>query len=79
MDADYRQNLARYRTAMSMAEDMLSQGIINARDYWKIEKIIAKKYSLTLSSICCRNPLIASDIRVNMTPNHGGDASGTEN
>ncbi len=78
MDADYRASLVAYRTAMSLAEGMLHEGIITEKDYGKIDRIIANKYGLSLSSICCRNPLIVSRNRANMRHNEGGEASGTD-
>lgn len=79
MDADYRAGLVAYRTTMSLAESMLHQGIITEKDYDKIDRIIANKYGLSLSSICCRNPLILSRNRGNIRHDKGGDASGTHN
>lgn len=72
MENDYMNRLVCYRTTMSLAEGMLSQGIITAREYDKIDRIIAKKYGLSLSSICCRNPLIYKGFRANMTPTEEG-------
>ena len=63
MDAEYRTRLMAYRTSMSLAADMLFQGIITKNDYDKIDRIIAKRNGLSLSSICCRDPLLYKESR----------------
>lgn len=78
MSADYRNALVSYRVSMSLAEDMLLQGIISEKDYSKIDRIIAKKYGLSLDSICCRNPLISGETRGNMSLTIGGDIDGKD-
>lgn len=78
MNADYRDALVSYRVSMSLAEDMLLQGIISEKDYSKIDRIIAKKYGLSLDSICCRNPLISRETRGNMSLTIGGDIDGKD-
>lgn len=79
MDADYREKLVAYRTSMSLAENMLFQGIITETDYGKIDRIIAKKYGLSLCSIYCRKPLITPQNRGNMRHTKGGDVDGADN
>ena len=75
---DYDRRMADYRTAMSLAADMLERGIITEKDYAQIDRIIAKKYGLSLDSICCRSPLINTGTRGNMlTDKKGGVANGT--
>ena len=78
MDAEYREALAAYRTTMSLAEGMLQQGIITEKDYGKIDRIIAKKYGLSLGSICCRKPLIDKGSRGNIRHTKGGGTYGTD-
>ncbi len=78
MNTDYRNALVSYRISMSLAEDMLLRGIISERDYSKIDRIIAKKYGLSLDSICCRNPLLSRPVRGNMSLTRGGDIDGTD-
>ena len=68
MDADYRSRLLSYRTSMSLAAEMLSTGIITAKEYAKIDRIIAKSRGLDLCGICCRNPLLYLESRANMAP-----------
>lgn len=75
---EYRQRLISYRTAMSLAEGMLSEGIITEKDYDKIDRIIANKYGLSLGSICCRKPLIDQGFRGNMRHTGGGETHGTD-
>ena len=72
MDADYRERLLSYRAAMSLASEMLSRGVITAREYAKIDRIIAKSRGLDLCGICCRNPLLYKEFRANMTPTDEG-------
>lgn len=79
MDADYRERLLSYRAAMSLASEMLSHGVITAREYAKIDRIIAKSRGLDLCGICCRNPLLYKEFRANMTPtDEGGEIDGTD-
>lgn len=73
MTAEYRGRLASYRTTMSLASEMLSGGIITTRDYNKIDRIIARKYGLSLCGICCRDPLINHPSRANIAPADQGD------
>lgn len=40
-----------YHRTMTLAREMLSRGIINPRDYDKIDTIITKKSGLSLDSI----------------------------
>ena len=75
MDADYKERLVAYRTTMSLAEGMLHEGIITEKDYGKIDRIIANRKGLSLSSICCRNPLITSRNRANIRQTEGGETS----
>lgn len=72
MDAEYRGRLLSYRTSMSLAQEMLSEGIITAKEYSEIDRIIASRYGLSLGSICCRNPLIDRASRGNMRHTEGG-------
>ena len=72
------ERLAAYRTAMSLAEGMLADGIITTKDYGKIDRIIANKYSLSLGSIWCRKPLIKAGFRGNMRHTEGGGTHGPE-
>ena len=74
--AESRARLINYRAAMSLAFEMLSEGIINEKDYDHIDRIIAKKYGLSLDSIWCRLPLIPSPTRGNMPHTEGGDVHG---
>ena len=50
MDELY-QRLTAYQTAMSLARNMLRQGIISEDDYCKIDTIIAKKHEGSSCSI----------------------------
>ena len=72
------ERLVAYRTAMSLAEGMLADGIITAKDYGKIDRIIANKYRLSLGSIWCRKPLIQAGFRGNMRHTEGGEPHGSD-
>ena len=48
---DFANRLAAYQAAMSLARDMLRQGIISEGDYAEIDTIMTKKYGLSLDSI----------------------------
>ncbi len=48
---DFTDCLAAYQAAMSLARDMLRQGIISEGDYAEIDTIMTKKYGLSLDSI----------------------------
>lgn len=78
MASDYRQSMIDYRTSMSLAAELLSDGLITEKDYAKIDRIIAKRYGLSLCSICLRKPLIAPESRGNMRPTEGGDDDGED-
>lgn len=68
MDELY-QRLTAYQTAMSLARNMLRQGIISEDDYRKIDTIIAKKHEVSSCSIFrfeSRNRWIISPFRGNM-------------
>lgn len=74
----YQDRLLAYRIAMSLAEAMLLEGIITEGEYGRIDRIIAKKNGLSLSSICCRRPLIYQGFGANMTRREGGEDNGAD-
>ena len=49
--SEYEEKLWNYQTAMAMARQMLSQGIITGQEYAKIDATIAKKYGVSSCSI----------------------------
>lgn len=49
--SDYEKRLFAYQTAMALARSMRSKGIISAKEYAKIDTIIAKKYGISSCSI----------------------------
>ena len=68
MDELY-QRLTAYQTAMSLARNMLRQGIISEDDYCKIDTIIAKKHEylrVVYSALNRRNRWITGPLRGNM-------------
>jgi len=74
MAIDYKAALVAYRTSMSLAASLLSDGVITEKEYGQIDRIIAKRHGLNLASICCRIPLIDPENRGNMRHNEGSDA-----
>lgn len=48
---DYEKRLMAYQTAMALARNMRSKEIISAKEYEKIDTIIAKKYGISSDSI----------------------------
>ena len=48
---EYEERIAAYRLAMSMAKAMLERGIISEKDYCIIDRLMAEKYGISLSSI----------------------------
>ena len=51
MDEQRKQQLLRYRMAMSMAKEMLRRGLISEEEYGIIDTIMTKKYGVTSSTI----------------------------
>lgn len=48
---DMRDRVTAYRTAMSLAKEMLKRGIIGQEEYAVIDTIMAKKYGLSSCTI----------------------------
>lgn len=49
--SDYDKRLFAYQMAMALARSMRSKGLISAKEYAKIDTIIAKKYGISSHSI----------------------------
>ena len=49
--SDYVKRLFAYQMAMALARSMRSKGLISAKEYAKIDTIIAKKYGISSCSI----------------------------
>ena len=49
--SDYDKRLFAYQMAMTLARSMRSKGLISAKEYAKIDTIIAKKYGISSCSI----------------------------
>ena len=49
--SDYDKRLFAYQTAMALARSMRSKGLISAKEYAKIDTIIAEKYGISSCSI----------------------------
>lgn len=67
MSKEYRQRLELFYSIMLQAKQMLKQGIIDDRDYYKIEDKTAKKYCIKKCSLYRVNDLINGSCRDNMT------------
>ena len=50
--SDYDTRLFAFQTAMALARSMRSKGLISAKEYAKIDTIIAEKYGISSCSIC---------------------------
>ena len=55
-----------YRATMAVGVGLLQKGLISQEEYHHIDRITAQKYSLDLSTICCRTPLILTGFRGNI-------------
>ncbi len=55
---DYFDRLISYRISMTMADEMLSQGIILPEDHRRIDEIMTEKYGLSLCELCPEKPFI---------------------
>ena len=75
------ENILAYRSAMAVALGLLKDGLISEEEYQQIDRMIANKHSVDLSTICCRNPLLLSDFRANMsqTEEKGDDIYAPDN
>ena len=60
-----------YRVIMSLAEEMLLDGIITEADYAVISNDIAQKYTVNIGTIFCEKPLLFDHNRANMSANEG--------
>ena len=49
--SDYDKRLFAYPLALALARSMRSKGLISAKEYAKIDTIIAKKYGISSGSI----------------------------
>ena len=70
----FRERRMRYRIAMSLVSEMVSEGILTKEESLRASGIIAKKYQVDLSDIWDRNYLINDTDRANIpTDNNGGE------
>ena len=60
-------NLDGYISAMAQAKMMLSNGLINQKEFEDLDTMMAKKYGISLCSIFREIEWINSDFRVNMS------------
>lgn len=74
-------NVLAYRNSMAVALGMLKKGLISEEEYHQIDRIIASNHDVDLSTLCCRNPLILSAFRGNMsqTEEKGDDIDASDN
>lgn len=72
MNKDYNANLEQYLASMLKAKQMLSQRIITAEDYNRIDTIVAEKYGISSCSIYRGFDLIYTGLYGNMS--HGKES-----
>ena len=65
--SDYDKRLFAYQMAMALARSMRSKGLISAKEYAKIDTIIANKYGISSCSLYCGMDLIYDGFRGNMS------------
>lgn len=53
--SEYLDRVVQFRKAMSVIKELLLRGIISPKDYFKIEKLLAKKYALNKRTIFSDN------------------------
>ena len=63
----------RYRIAMSLVCEMVSDGILTRKDSLRAAGIIANKYQVDLSEIWDRNNLLNDTGRANIATDNGGE------
>ena len=56
VNSEYFKNVFAYTLAMHTAKAMLESGIISAKDYVKIDKMITEKYNVNSCSIFREKP-----------------------
>lgn len=64
-------NILAYRSSMAVALGLLKKGLISEEEYHHIDVMIANSHGVNLSTLCCRNPLLLSDFRANMSQSKG--------
>ena len=76
-----RENILAYRSSMAVALGLLKKGLISEEEYQHIDVMIANRHGVNLSTLCCRNILILSDFRANMsqTEEKGDDIYASDN
>lgn len=65
--SERKANLDGYISAMAQAKMMLSNGLINQKEFEDLDTMMAKKYGISLCSIFREIEWINSDFRVNMS------------
>ena len=66
----YKQ-ITSYYSAMVQAKQMLSHGLISAREYATIDGILLAKYGISSNSIFRDMDLLCEEVRVNMLHHKG--------
>ena len=75
------ENILAYRSSMAVALGLLKKGLISEEEYQQIDRMIANNHGVDLSTLCCRNPLLLSDFRANMSQRQvkGDDMNASDN
>ena len=66
----YKQ-ITSYYSAMVQAKQMLSRGLISAREYATIDDMLLAKYGISSNSIFRDIDLLCEEVRVNMSHHKG--------
>ena len=75
------ENILAYRSSMAVALGLLKKGLISEEEYQQMDRMIANNHGVDLSTLCCRNPLLLSDFRANMSQRQvkGDDMNASDN
>lgn len=75
------ENILAYRASMAVTLGLFKKGLISEEEYHHIDVMIANNHAVDLSTLCCRNPLLLSGFRANMSQSaeKGDDMNATDN
>ena len=60
--------MERVVTEIKSVDDLIT---ISEEEYQQIDVMVANSHGVNLSTLCCRNPLLLSDFRANMSQSEG--------
>ncbi len=75
------ESILAYISSMAAALGLLKKGLISEDEYHQIDRMIANNHGVDLSTLYCRNLLLLSDFRANMsqTEEKGDDIYASDN